>query len=137
MSRLWRISRDRLARGTTGSTAHQLVSRLLEAVDKNLALARVAKKVAETVREELGQEPQVGTGLDAAADRLLAIRAEGDRLLAVIDAPTRWPDAEQLKEARAGMQCGDRLTAEEFRQAMLDDPSHPPRLSDASLDYNG
>ena len=37
--RLWPLIRGRIGGGTTGLTAHELLARLLDAVDKNLALA--------------------------------------------------------------------------------------------------
>jgi hypothetical protein len=119
--RLWPIIRGRIGGGTTGATAHLLLARLQDAVDKNLFLAGIMKKLARAVREEVGREHEAGPGLDAAEDRLLEIRAEAARLLAVIDAPARWPDEEQLREAKERMRRGDRLTADEFRRALLDE----------------
>jgi hypothetical protein len=118
---LWPITRGRIGGGTTAATAHLPLARLRDAVDKNLFLAGIMKKLARAVREEVGREPEVGPGLDAAEDRLLEIRTEAAGLLAVIDAPARWPDAEQLREAKEGMRRGDRLSAEEFRRALLDE----------------
>jgi hypothetical protein len=117
----WLIVRGRIAGGTTGATAHLLLTRLLDAVNKNLVLTGILKKLARAVQEEVGREPEAGPGLDAAEGRLLEIRAEGARLLAVIDAPARWPDEAQLREAKEGMRRGDRLTGEEFRRAPLDE----------------
>src|SRR5205085_1758426 len=86
---LWPIVRGRIAGGTTGATAQLLLARLLDAVKKNLILAGILKKVARAVGEELGRESAAGPGLEVAEDRLLEIRAEGARLLAVLDAPAR------------------------------------------------
>jgi hypothetical protein len=119
--RLWPIIQSRISAGTTGATAHHLLTRLLDAVDGNLALAGVLKEPARVVREERGQEPEAAAGLAAAEERLLAIRAEAVRLLKVVDAPVQWPGEEQLKEAKEQMQRGERLTAEEFRRALLDE----------------
>jgi uncharacterized coiled-coil DUF342 family protein len=95
-------------------------SHVLDVLDKNLALAGTLKKPARLVREELGRAPQAAALLAAAEEPLLEIRAEAVRLLKVVDAPARWPDDEQLTEAKERMRKGDRLTAEEFRQALLD-----------------
>jgi len=117
--RLWPIIRGRIGGGTTGPTAHEHLARLLDAVDKNLSLAGMLKEPARVVREQRGREPEAAAGLAAAEERLLEIRAEAVRLLKVVDAPARWPGEEQLREAKERMQRGDRLTAEEFRQALL------------------
>ena len=114
--KLWPIIRGRIAGGTTATIAHELLARLLEAVNKNLSLAGRLKKLAQAVREGMGREPEAGPGLDAAEARLFEIGTESARLLAVIDAPGRWPDEERLKGAKEAMQRGDRLTAEEFRR---------------------
>ena len=119
MPRLWPIIKSRIGGGTTGPTAHAHLARLLDAVDKNLALAGTLKESARVVREELGREPEAAVGLTAAEERLREIRAEAVRLLRVVDAPAQWPDEEQLREAKERMRRGDRLTAEEFRQALL------------------
>ena len=119
--RLWPIIRGRIAGGTTAATAHELLARLLDAVDRNLALARVLKESARVVREEREQEPEAVAGLAAAEEQLQAIRAEAVRLLRDVDSPARWPGEEQLKEAKEQMQRGNRLTAEEFRRALLDE----------------
>jgi hypothetical protein len=116
---LWPIIRARIGGGTTGPTAHELLARLLDVVDKNLALAGTLKEPARVVREELGREPEAAAGLTAAAERLREIRAEAVHLLRVVDAPARWPTEEQLRQAKDQMQAGDRLTAETFRQAQL------------------
>jgi len=118
---LWPIIRRRIAGGTTGATACLLLDRLLDAVNKNLSLAGILKKLAHAVGEQAGREPEARPALDAAEARLLELRAEGARLLAVIDAPARWPDEALLSEARESMQRGDRLTAEQFRRAQLDE----------------
>ena len=118
--RLWPIIRGRIGGGTTGPTAHEHLARLLDAVDKNLALAGTLKEPARLVREELGRAPEAAALLAAAEERLLEIRAEAVRLLKIVDAPARWPESEQLTEAKERMRKGDRLTAEEFRQALLD-----------------
>ena len=117
--RLWPIIKGRIGAGTTGPTAHDLLARLLDVVDKNLALAGRLMEPARVAREERGREPEDATGLAAAEERLREIRAEVGRLLKVVDAPARWPEEEQLREAKERMRCGDRLTAEEFRQALL------------------
>src|SRR5205807_10202266 len=104
-----------------GPTAHQLLARLLDAVDKNLLLAGILKGPARVVSEGLGRDPEGAAGLAAAEERLLEVRVAVVRLFAVIDAPARWPDEEQLGEAKEHMRRGDRLTAEEFRRALLDE----------------
>jgi hypothetical protein len=119
--RLWPIIRSRIAGGTTGAAAQQLLTRLLDAVDRNLALAGMLKEPARVIREELGQEPEAAAALAEAEGQLLAIRAEAARLLKVVEAPARWPEQEQLKAAKEQMQSGHRLTAEEFRRALLDE----------------
>jgi hypothetical protein len=119
--RLWPIIRGRIAGGTTGATAQELLTRLLGAVDRNLALAGVLKETARVVREERGQEPEAAAGLAGAEEQLRAIRAEAVRLLSVVDAPARWPGEEQLKEAKGQMRRGNRLTADEFRRVLLDE----------------
>jgi hypothetical protein len=121
VSRLWPIIRGRIGCGTTGPIAHEHLARLLDVVDKNLALAGMLKEPARVVGEELGREPDAAAGLAAAEERLREIRAEAVRLLKVVDAPARWPSEEQLREATELMRSGDRLTAEEFRQALLDE----------------
>src|SRR5262249_44731360 len=117
--RLWPIIRGRIAGGMTGATAHHLLARLLDAVDKNLSLAGTLKEPARIVSEELGREPEAATGLATAEQQLLAIHAEAVRLLKVVDAPARWPGEEELREAKEQMQRGERLTTEQFRQALL------------------
>jgi hypothetical protein len=119
--RLWPIIRGRIAGGTTGTTAHQLLTRLLDAVDRNLALAGVLKDPARIVCAERGQGPEAAVALGAAEEQLQAIRAEAARLLQVVDAPVHWPAEEKLKEAKERMQRGRRLNEEEFRRAMLDE----------------
>ncbi len=84
---------------------------LLDALDRNLSLAEALKQ----------RDPEAVEGLSAAEKQLCEIRAEAVRLLRAIDAPARWPGAEQLREARERMRAGDRLTAEEFRQTLLDE----------------
>lgn len=118
---LWPIIRGRIGGGTTGDTARQLLTRLLDAVDKNLLLAGIMKTLAQAVRKQLGREPEAGPGLDGAEDRLLEVRGEAGRLLSAIDAPARWPDEEQLRNARERMRSGERLTADEFRRALVDE----------------
>jgi hypothetical protein len=63
--RLWPIIRGRIGGGTTGATAHELLARLLDAVDGNLALAERLKHPARVVSEELGREPEAAAGLAA------------------------------------------------------------------------
>lgn len=111
VARLWPIARGRIAGGMTAVAAHQLLTRLLDAVDKNLALAERLK--------EPGREHEAVAGLTAAAEQLLKVRTEALRLLKVIDAPARWPEEEQLRQAKERMKNGERLSAEEFRQALL------------------
>jgi hypothetical protein len=50
--RLWPIVRSRIAAGTTGATAQQLLTRLLEAVERNLALAGALKAPARNYGDE-------------------------------------------------------------------------------------
>jgi len=119
--RLWPIIQRRIGAGMTGAAAQQLLTRLLDAVDRNLALAGALEEPARIVREELGQESEAAVGLAAAEEQLLLTRTEIGRLLMIVDAPARWPGKEQLKEAKEQMQQGDRLTAEEFRRALLDE----------------
>ncbi len=97
----------------------ELLARLLDVVDKNLALAETLMEPARVVREERGREPEAAAGLAAAQERLQEIRAEAGRLLQLVDVPARWPGEEQLTEAKESIRRGDRLTAEEFRQALL------------------
>jgi hypothetical protein len=117
--RLWPIIKGRIGGGTTGATAHELLTRLLDVVEKNLALAETLQEPARVVREERGREPEAAAGLAAAQERLREIRAEAGRLLNVVEAPARWPGEEQLREAKERMRRGDRLTAEQFRRALL------------------
>jgi hypothetical protein len=107
---LWPLIRRRIGGGMTGPSAHQLLARFLDAVDRNLSLPG---KLKGPERESAAPE------LAAAEEQLLAIRGEAVRLQRVIDAPTRWPGDEQLREAKERMRDGDRLTAEEFRQKLL------------------
>ncbi len=117
--RLWPIIRARIGAGTTCATAQQLLARLLDAVDRNLALAQRLKGTARVVSEELGHETEAVAGLAAAEERLLEARTEAVRLLRVVDAPARWPEEGQLREWKEQMQGGDRLSADEFRRALL------------------
>ncbi|MHB1422669.1 MAG: hypothetical protein ACYC3I_05630 [Gemmataceae bacterium] len=119
--RLWRIIRKEICAGTTGARAQQLLTRLLDAVDRNLTLAVVLKKPTRIVREETALEPEAVAGLAEVEEQFLAIRAEAVRLLKVVEAPARWPGEKQLKEAKAKMQRGDRLSAEEFRRVLLEE----------------
>lgn len=119
--RLWPIIRGRIAGGTTGATAQQLLTRLLDAVDRNLTLAGALKEPARVVREETAQEPEAVAGLAEVEEQLQTIRADAVRLLKVVEAPARWPGEEQLKEAKEQMQRGNRLNAEEFRRALLEE----------------
>lgn len=121
VSRLWPIIRARIGGGTTGITAQQLLTRLLDAVDRNLSLAGMLREPARVISEELGREPEAAASLAAAEEQLLEIRAEAIRLLKVVDAPARWPEEGQLREAKERMRGGDRLTAEQLRQALLDE----------------
>src|SRR5207247_2635177 len=109
VSRLWLIIRARIGSGTTDVKARQLLARLLETVDKNLTLARTLKTRAQAAGGGSGRDPEARAGLDAAEDHLLKIRAEAARLLAVVDAPARWPDDERLMNARERMKAGERL----------------------------
>jgi len=119
--KLWPVIKGRIGDGMAGTMAHEHLAGLLDAVDKNLALASMLKESARVVRKELGRDPEGAAGLAAAEARLLEIRAETVRLLRVVDAPAGWPSEEQLREAKERMRNGDRLTAEEFRQALLDE----------------
>src|SRR5260370_6722360 len=98
----------RIGGGTTGPTAHELLTRLLDVVDKNLALAGTLKEPARVVHQELGREPEAAAALTAAEEQLRGIRAEAVRLLKVVDAPARWPGDEQLREAKERMRGGGR-----------------------------
>jgi hypothetical protein len=119
--RLWPIIRSRIAGGTTGVTAQQLLTRLLDAVDRNLTFAGALKEPARVVREETAQEPEAVAGLTDVEEQLRTIRGEATRLLRVVEAPARWPVEEQLREAKGQMQRGSRLSADEFRRALLDE----------------
>jgi hypothetical protein len=119
--RLWPIIKSRIGAGMTATTAHQLLARLLDAVDKNLALAGKLKEPARLLSAEPGGDSEAAAGLTRAEEQLLDIRAEAVRLLRVVDAPARWQGEEQLIEAKEQMCGGDRLTAEEFRRAFLDE----------------
>jgi hypothetical protein len=116
--RLWPMVRARIGGGTTGPTAQQLLQRLLEALDKNLALAGKLKEPARVAREAQ-RAPELVSGLTTAEGQLVEIRAEAVRLLAVLDAPARWPTEEQLRDAQERMRGGDRLNEAEFRHALL------------------
>jgi hypothetical protein len=119
--RLWPIVRDRVGRGMMGPVAHQLLTRLLDAVDKNLSLAGTLKEPSRIVGEELGQEPDAAGSLTAAQEQLLKVRTEAVRLLKAVEAPAQWPGEEQLQQAREEIQHGSRLSAEELRQALLEE----------------
>lgn len=119
--RLWPIIRRRIGAGTTAATAQELLTRLLDAVDRNLMLAGALKQPARFVREERAQEPEAVAELVEVEEKLHAIRGEAVRLLRVVEAPARWPGEEQLKEAKEQMQHGNRLSADDFRQALLDE----------------
>lgn len=121
VAQLWPIMRRRIGAGTTGAAAQQLLTQLLEAVDGNLTLAGVLKDPARTVRAETGQEPEAAAELATVEKQLRAIRAEAVRLLRSVETPARWPGEERLKEAKEQMQRGNRLNAEEFRRALLDE----------------
>jgi hypothetical protein len=116
---LWRIVRKKICAGTTGPKAQQLLTQLLDAVDRNLTLARELKKPARIVHAETAQEPEAVAGLAAVEEQFQAIRAEAVRLLKAVEAPARWPEEERLKEAKEQMQSGSRLSAEELRRALL------------------
>jgi hypothetical protein len=118
--RLWPIIRGRIGAGTTAANAQELLRRLLDAVDRNLQLAGVLQEPARVVREATAQEPQAVARLAETEKELQAIRAEAVRLLRVVEAPARWPAEEQLKETKGRMQRGYRLSAEEFRHALLE-----------------
>jgi hypothetical protein len=117
--RLWPMVRARIGSGTTGPRAHELLARLLDVVDKNLALAARLREPARVVREELGREPEAAAELASAEERLQEVRTQAVRLLNVVDAPARWPGEQHLREAKERLKGGDRLTAEEVRQALL------------------
>jgi hypothetical protein len=116
--RLWPIIRSRVGAGMTGATAQHLLARLLDAVDKNLALAAKLKEPARVVSEEPGRDPEAAAGVATAEKQLLEVRAEAVHLLRVVDAPARWPGEEQLREAKQSLNW---LTAEEVRRALLDE----------------
>ena len=119
--RLWPIIRRRIGAGTTAATAQQLLTPLLDAVDRNLTLAGVLQEPARVIRAETAREAEAVAGLAEVEEQLQAIRAEAVRLLKVVAAPVRWPGEVQMKEAKEQMQGGNRLSAEEFRRALLDD----------------
>lgn len=119
--RLWRIIQKEICAGTTSVRAQQLLTQLLDAIDRNLTLARVLKEPARIIREETAQEPEAVAGLAAVEEQFQAIRAEAVRLLRSVEAPVRWPGEQQLKQAKEQMQGGNRLNAEEFRRALLDE----------------
>lgn len=119
--RLWPIIRKRIAGGTTGAAAHQLLTRLLDAVDRNLVLAGTLKGPARIVSEERKGERDDAAGLAVAEKQLQEIRVELVRLLSIVDAPPRWPGEEQLRDANERMKAGERLTEDEFRQSLLDE----------------
>jgi hypothetical protein len=121
LPRLWPIIRGRIGAGMPGAMAHEHLARLLDAVDKNLTLAGTLKESADDVRKEVKRVPEAIAELAAAEKRLQEIRAEAVGLLKVIEVPARWPTEEQLSDARERMGRGGRMTAEEFRQAQLDE----------------
>jgi hypothetical protein len=118
---LWPIVKKRIGAGMLGATAHDILTRLLDAVDKNLALAEKLKEPARVLGQQPERQLDLAAERDAAEARLLTVRAEAKRLLAVVDAPQRWPNEQTLQEATERMQRGERLTAEEFRRALLDE----------------
>jgi hypothetical protein len=118
--RLWPIVRQRIARGTTGPAAHHLLSRIIEAVERNLALAEQLKEPARIASGEQNPARDDLAELAAAEHQLRQIRDEAVRLLKIVDAPARWPEEEVLRAARERMNAGERLAAEEFRQSLLD-----------------
>jgi len=103
-----------------GPTAHEHLSGVLTAVDKNLALAAELKNPVRVARGELRRDSEAAAELAAAEQRLRTIQAEAIRLLKLVEAPARWPAEEQLREAKERMRTGELLSAEEFRQALLD-----------------
>lgn len=117
--RLWRIIRKEICAGTTAARAQQLLTQLLDVIDRHRTLAEVLKKPARIVHEETAQEPEAVAGLATVEEQFQAIRTEAVRLLKTIEAPARWPGEEQLNEAKEQMQRGSRLSAEEFRRALL------------------
>jgi hypothetical protein len=117
---LWLTIKRRIGSGMTAVDAHELLSQLLDLVDKNLSLAGTLKEPAHVAGGESGNGSDTATGLARAEEQLREIRAEAVRLLKVVDAPVRWPTEGQLREAQEQMQNGERLTAEEFRHALLD-----------------
>jgi hypothetical protein len=104
----------------TGNRAHQLLTQLLDAVDRNLALAETLKEPARIVSGERNGEADEAAGLAAAEKHLQEIHVEAVRLLRVVDAPGRWPTEEQLRDASVRMKAGEKLSADELRQALLD-----------------
>jgi hypothetical protein len=120
VARLWPIIRGRIGAGMPGPTAHEHLSGVLTAVDKNLALAAELKNPVRVARGELRRDSEAAAELAAAEQRLRTIQAEAIRLLKLVEAPARWPAEEQLREAKERMRTGELLSAEEFRQALLD-----------------
>jgi hypothetical protein len=118
--KLWQIIRSRIGDGITGAKAQEFLAQLLDAVDRNLSLAGTLKEQAGVANLEPGSDTNSADELARAEEQLLEVRAEAVRLLHVVDVPARWPSEEQLRDARERMRNGDRLTAEEFRQALLD-----------------
>jgi hypothetical protein len=115
---LWPIIRSRIGSGTTAAMAHRLLVGLQDALDKNLSLAATLKQLARANQKQGPGEPVSLAQLDAAEDGLREIRAEVARLSAVLDAPARWPGEETFRKAREDMQRGDRVSAEQVRQAL-------------------
>ncbi len=120
-SKLWPIIRGRIGAGMMGHTAHELLVRLLEVVDKNLSLAETLKERERVVCQKPGHQLEAGAGLAAAEERLRAIRAEAVRVLQGVNAPVRWPGEELLRKAKEDMERGASLSAEEFRQKFVGD----------------
>lgn len=119
--RLWPIIRGRIGAGMSGADARDLLTRLIDAVDRNLQLAGVLKEPARVIGETTTREPQAVARLAETEKQLQNIRAEAVRLLRGIETPPRWPSEHQLREAKEQMQAGKRLSSEEFRQALLDE----------------
>src|SRR5438552_18486481 len=70
--KLWPIARAQIGSGMTGPRAHEFLARLLDVLDKNLALAGTMKEPARVFRQELGRAPEAAVFPAAAETRLMA-----------------------------------------------------------------
>lgn len=110
---LWPIVRERIGRGMMGHVARGLLCRLLDAVNRNLALAETLQKL----------EPDGQPRLNDSVQQLLTIKTEASRIVAMLDAPTSWPDEQLLEKARDEIRRGEYVTAEEIQRSLLDEAS--------------